>query len=410
MFNSLPKIITTTFLSFVFMNANAQDEYFASANNTTGGISNISKLPDVWAPLLSSNTFDQINERYFFIGIGSSSYYHLYTIDATDGNILYDEPLTTLNSGDALTNLQYDKATGNIYAIHWKVNLNEEVFASIDPANGTITDIKALPDLVYVQPCYATINSTNHTYIFRGQDNSDLRLYTINIATGDILFSPIMENINPSDSLMDIKYDAELKQFFGLHWDDLKGNQNIISIDPKTGIYIVVMSLSGVKEITESNTTYDITHHYLIFNGTDHIGSSRLYTIEVDTAKEIFNPLFPVLPSTAENMLALEYCNGLDNLFGLHWGTATTGISNIVKSKAAAFPNPYQNSTSIQLDKTYSAINVSLYNALGQQVQTENYHNNSVLTLKRNDLPAGVYFANITADNKQLEPLSLIIK
>src|SRR6185437_2662447 len=148
MFNSLPKVIITTLLSFVFLNASAQNEYFATAHNTTGGVSNIIELSDVWAPLLASNTFDQINERYFFIGIGPSSYYHLYTIDATNGNILYDEPLTTLNSGDALTNLQYDKATGDIYAIHWQVNLSEEVFASIDPTSGTITDIKALPGII----------------------------------------------------------------------------------------------------------------------------------------------------------------------------------------------------------------------------------------------------------------------
>jgi phosphatidylserine/phosphatidylglycerophosphate/cardiolipin synthase-like enzyme len=112
-----------------------------------------------------------------------------------------------------------------------------------------------------------------------------------------------------------------------------------------------------------------------------------------------------------ENTLIIHDANITNQFwqsFNASWTivTATTAVENINGMTATLMPNPANGETTLQLEKgtKSGAIQVELYNAVGQQMsgQTVNYNANDTqsLRLNLNGLATGTYFVVLKSDDK----------
>ena len=94
----------------------------------------------------------------------------------------------------------------------------------------------------------------------------------------------------------------------------------IVTVDPTTGVHTKIDSIQGVKWITLFNySTFDKINGRFIFRGGDAGSNWALYTIDVTTGNIIYNPPFPVLVNSADNIIELEFDNSSGMLYALHW-------------------------------------------------------------------------------------------
>ena len=95
-----------------------QTEYFDSINIINGMATIISSIALVNANH-NYSTFDEINKRYTFVWTDSSNNKYLYTINATNGQVISNPLFPVFISPYNLLEFRYDNSTGNLYALHW---------------------------------------------------------------------------------------------------------------------------------------------------------------------------------------------------------------------------------------------------------------------------------------------------
>lgn len=90
-----------------------------------------------------------------------------------------------------------------------------------------------------------------------------------------------------------------------------------------------------------------------------------------------------------------------------------TGIETVLvpKVKVTAFPNPFQQSTTIKVESetTYNNITLQVFDATGRLINTIQSQNNQQVTLHRNNMIHGVYFYKLEADGLLLNSGKLIV-
>lgn len=79
------------------------------------------------------------------------------------------------------------------------------------------------------------------------------------------------------------------------------------------------------------------------------------------------------------------------------------------KEKLSVYPNPLQFQTTIQTDYYLHNATLLLYNSLGQQVKEVKNISGKTFILKRENLPVGIYFFELTQDKKSIFMDKLII-
>lgn len=100
-------------------NNSLQTEYFVSVNITNGAITDINSIPLVAGIAMGYPTFDEVNKRYSFMGIDNSSNKYLFTLDATNGQTVWNPLFPYIPPPGNLIETEYDNSTGNLYALHW---------------------------------------------------------------------------------------------------------------------------------------------------------------------------------------------------------------------------------------------------------------------------------------------------
>jgi hypothetical protein len=90
--------------------------------------------------------------------------------------------------------------------------------------------------------------------------------------------------------------------------------------------------------------------------------------------------------------------------------TLLTEIEDIKeKEKLSVYPNPLLFQTTIQTDYYLHNATLLLYNSLGQKVREVKNISGKTFILKRENLPVGIYFFELTQDNKSIFMDKLII-
>jgi hypothetical protein len=87
-----------------------------------------------------------------------------------------------------------------------------------------------------------------------------------------------------------------------------------------------------------------------------------------------------------------------------------TGINEIISlSQVQIFPNPFSSQTTLQTNKTFKGATLTVYNLFGQQVKQIKNISGQTFTLHRDNLQSGLYFLQLTEENKIIATEKLII-
>lgn len=88
----------------------------------------------------------------------------------------------------------------------------------------------------------------------------------------------------------------------------------------------------------------------------------------------------------------------------------TSGINeNSPNGNLSAFPNPFSKQTTLQSNNLFSNATLTVYNSLGQTVKQIKNISGQTVTLHREALPIGLYFIQLTENNKLFSTEKLII-
>lgn len=279
-------------------------EYFISINTTTGGYTLINSLPGI-ALIAGFSTYDDINNRYIFIGKDNTGNWYLYSINAANGNIISNPPYPNVGIGDLL----YGNSTNTLYGLRWDNLSSTEYLSSIDPTTGTVTDINSIPGVLWILDGFMVFDNFNKRYIFRGGDNNGIwHLYSINAITGDIVYDPVFPTFSGTNDILMPEVDSLTGTIYALYWEDftsgireneinnhicsffpnpLMYNSELILDKPYKEIIVFVYNTSGqvVKKLTASNSSeINISRdnlsegQYFISVICDHIYSGSIRT------------------------------------------------------------------------------------------------------------------------------------
>ena len=87
-----------------------------------------------------------------------------------------------------------------------------------------------------------------------------------------------------------------------------------------------------------------------------------------------------------------------------------TGIQdNYVHEDVTVYPNPFSTGAILQSENGFKNATLTIYNALGAQVKQLKNISGESITLDRDDLPGGLYFLQLTQDNKILKTVKIVI-
>ena len=79
------------------------------------------------------------------------------------------------------------------------------------------------------------------------------------------------------------------------------------------------------------------------------------------------------------------------------------------ENKINCYPNPFSTQTTLQTDKFFKEATISVYNSFGQIVKQIKNISGQTITLQRDNLPSGLYFLQLTQDNKIFATDKLVI-
>ena len=227
----------------------------------------------------------------------------------------------------------------------------------------------------------------------------------------------------PNGYLADIDIDVlHNKLFFG-QW-----------IMSDKGIYSIDLSGNNLMQITSNDAEFiglDIQNSKIYYSGNGHCNrinyngsnDTLLYNFQgggffVDTINSIL-----YTSDMTNNNIVLSDLNGSSptNIFPpstlnsphgpLLFSTLTAGIENILENsnQTIIYPNPFSTTTILHSDNILKNATLKVYNSYGQVIKQMDQLCGETIILQRDNLPNGVYFIQLTEDNKLLSTEKIII-
>ena len=328
--------ISVCLLLIAVSHAVAQYEFLTTLDYNTLTINRIGNIPGVtWINGVSS-TYDQNNQRFFFLGNANRvAPWYLYTMDAVTGTTIYS-PVCPSGMSGQIAGMQYDNAVDTLYGIY--LNGGSGSVCWIDPSTGSVHPKKSIPG--YVGFSWNAYDTKDHFYILgNGAD-----ILVIDAFTGSVIY-------NPSASLAhfsNMMYDNLTGKLYGI---DL-GNGSFPQFDSitiSTGVSHVISNLPAMV-IPSSIFTFSIDEQAgkYIFVGTDpptvDCFSNYLYVLDINSGAVLSKTLYPYLQNTTdptdENLIEFSFDNTRGKLYALNWhppGSPNSSL-NIVASPTPPCP------------------------------------------------------------------------
>ena len=190
-------------------------------------------------------------------------------------------------------------------------------FVSVDVATGQKTNLNVLSGVTgYVAPNTSTINTNDSTYIFRALTNGGLRIITVDIKTGFVLYDPVL-----NDNVIGLEYHCKNGSLYGI-WEDSTGLYHFGWVDPVTATFGSVGTFPGMSGYVGGTFTLDVEngiYHFVGLNGPNFI----LYGIDVSNGNIIHNNVFP------DNVHGIQYDCQTQQLYG-RWEDNSTSTYYLV--------------------------------------------------------------------------------
>jgi hypothetical protein len=87
----------------------------------------------------------------------------------------------------------------------------------------------------------------------------------------------------------------------------------------------------------------------------------------------------------------------------------TTGIEKLTKQEGFLYPNPFSESTTFQTEEPLNNATLHISNILGNKVSEINNINGNKFVISRDQLPAGLYFIQLSQNNKLIMSKKVVI-
>jgi hypothetical protein len=389
---------------FICRPALAQYEFLAKINTVSGVYTQIHHLPGVnWISVCPRySSYDENNHRYFFQGIDTAGLHFFYTVDAPTGTITNQVSFPNLpGPGDNIIELHYNNANNTLYGLHWDASDSMEYLVTLDPLSGQMTLVDSIPEIEYivVSPNYVCIDEIHGRYLCYAYDrNGYSHLYSIDLATGAVVSSPVFPSTIPGDRLMEFQFDNSSGNLYSLFWDYSDSTMNMATVDPATGLHTLLFTIPGLTSVPDNPhyITFDENNHRYIFQGYDSLYQSRLYSVNVLSGATVYQPVFPVLFNPGDNVIEFEFDNVDSILYALNWdnkSNISTGVQEAqgLKNNYTLYPNPFHSQLHLVFEKEYEDIYMVMYNSSGSAVRTYRSSRAASMVIDRGDLSAGVY-------------------
>ena len=224
---------------------------------------------------------DSAGGRFFFVGMpAAETVWRLYTLDTATGAELSSPQIDPTT---AILGLEFDDAEGVLYGMQTPADAGKRI-CSYDPSTGAATCPGPSIDPPLGVPGGTTaLDAAGNRFFFMGTRNTETtqRLYTVDTATGLVLFSP---QIDPTTAILGLEYDAGEGVLYALRTPADSGKQ-LVTIDPATGVATPVsVSIDPPLGIAGGVNALDADGNRFFFPGVPTGESDfRLYTIDTAT-------------------------------------------------------------------------------------------------------------------------------
>ena len=325
--------------------------------------------------------YDETHGTYIFQG-GASLVDHLYSVDVTNGSIIYNPYFSP--SGTGARELKYDNTNDSLYGLYWDSSLSQFFIASVNSSTGLCTHITSNPivGLTSTAQGATAFDDIHHRY-FTLQNN---QLFSIDALSGNLISSPALI-FSSGDQLIHFCYNNTLDTLNGLIQNSNTQLCYVAYINTMTGAIAKVGSGTTFGFGGGSSTIDRINQRYIYAYTA---GGSIFYitTVDIVTGNVISNKLIPL--GSGDNIHSISFDNIRGKLFGIQWDS--DGVTPINYYKSASniriYPIPANNNIIIQSSTTLGTI--IIYNAFGKILfQAKSKSNQEQIDI--DDFPAGIY-------------------
>lgn len=439
--NATLKTIAIGVLLCISNEAIAQDHFFININETNGKFTNLSTINNIDDNEVNFGlvSYDKYNHRYILYSYpgNPNDNTHLITIDAPSGKTIYDIQLSSLSRNDYVNYMPYAPQTGKLMGLHTITDKNynrNTYFSSIDPSTGVIDTINEIKNLLPPSSYTGTINNSNHTFTFIGEEKTTYSIdsfpqyiYTIDINTGNIIARTLIQPAIHS-SFLDLEYDPGLNKYYAAMYDYTTNSTSIVNIDPVSGNYTSIYTRNFQNLDYINLFTYDaVNHHYIFLNNKycfdsankifspegflvynyDSVQINYFDVVNLSFAKKTNLPI--ISQNTYYALYGCQYDDTLNTFYSLYMGPEIITASPDFSKGIHAYPNPFSGTTYIPLNGSYNKIDVVLFNSTGS-IAGKQISYGSMASIDKNGLMSGIYYATLYGDGQKLGTIKLMIQ
>lgn len=197
----------------LWYDTNNQTEYLVSLNLQTGLFDTVGAIAGVQYIALGSSGYNSNHHRFTFIGLDATLKKYFYYVDAQNGQIISQVPLT---DSVQIVSLQYDNVSDQLFALYGKRDsslyngityFNNIYLGAIDTTTAAITQVSAQPILsgyfTGISVFGNNIDQVSGTIVINGMDDQyqqKLRLMIIDIDDGTIVADNPLVSLSASVS------------------------------------------------------------------------------------------------------------------------------------------------------------------------------------------------------------------
>lgn len=233
----------------------------------------------------------------------------------------------------------------------------------------------------------------SHTY----KKYADPTIYSSdNYIREDIAAKKVYRNVAGSEQLL---YDFSLQV----------GNTITLS----DGKIYTVNSITNVNVIGGQRRMFYLIHYIGTFPG-----NSETWIEGVGSNRHPFKPTYEMYFSDPYIYTTCSAQNGI-NIYnhGIANGSTATDCSMLLNSNDENYlshkiffsPNPFKNELTITSEFNFENSNLKMYNSLGQLVKEVKKLNGPIATITRENLKSGIYFIQISKDEKIISSNKIIV-
>ena len=272
---SMPHLAQTNQIYGITRNSNPNVTYLATVNTENGLIEDVSTTSYAIGIANFSFAVDPILGIYYFTDVES-----FIGINMNTGELEHQNPFTT-TVGPIFQNFIYNEITQEIIGIE-RGDLESGVFLSkIDPTTGVVTPISQTPfaDTETITAAGAAIDLQNQWYHIFSQN----RILSIDIETGDVVHSPVIDT-SKFEFFNNLIYNAADRNLYAIGRNNNPAELFFTRIDPITGAVTTISPTSIGESLALEGSALDPLNGIYYFkrpNPTSIVG------INVVTGEEV---------------------------------------------------------------------------------------------------------------------------